>query len=59
MANNILKMSAVRTQYNVADIGTKGLGRLKHLAFCYMLGMSCDGEAVGEREFEEITNKNF
>ena len=59
VANNILKMSAVRTQYNVADIGTKGLGRLKHLGFCYMLGMSCDGEAVGEREFEEINKQEL
>lgn len=52
-----MKMSSVKTHFNVADVGTKGLGRLKHLSMCFLLGLSDGENIVGEHEFQELNKQ--
>ena len=54
VSEGILKLKAVSTNFNVADIGTKALGRVKHLTMCYMLGLTDGGKAVGEHEYDRL-----
>ena len=54
VSEGILKLKAVGTNFNVADIGTKALGRVKHLTMCYMLGLTDGGKAVGEHEYDRL-----
>ncbi len=59
VANQVLSLKAVRTHFNVADVGTKGLARTKHVVMCYMLGMVDGNVKVGEKEFEVLTKQQF
>ena len=54
VAEDILELKSVRTHFNAADVGTKGLGRVKHRVMCFLLGFSEDGQLVGEAEFDEL-----
>ena len=51
----VLYLKAVRTYFKPADIGTKGLAKNKHRVMCFLLGFTCDGEPVGERDFDELS----
>lgn len=53
----VLCLKAVRTYFNPADIGTKGLAKNKHRVMCFLLGFSCDGEPVGEHDFDELSKQ--
>ena len=59
VANQVLSLKSVRTHFNVADVGTKGLARTKHVVMCYMLGMVDGNLKVGEKEFEALTKQHF
>ena len=54
VSEDVLRLKAVSTNFNVADIGTKALGRVKHLTMCYMLGLTDGGQAVGEHEYDRL-----
>ena len=54
VSEGILKLKAVGTNFNVADVGTKALGRVKHVTMCYMLGLTDGGKAVGEHEYDRL-----
>ena len=54
VSEGILKLKAVGTNFNVADVGTKALGRVKHLTMCYMLGLTDGGKAVGEHKYDRL-----
>ena len=53
----VLCLKAVRTYFNPADIGTKGLAKNKHRVMCFLLGFTCDGEPVGEHDFDELSRQ--
>ena len=53
----VLSLKAVRTYFNPADIGTKGLAKNKHRVMCFLLGFTCDGEPVGEHDFDELSKQ--
>ena len=55
----MLSLKSVRTRFNVADVGTKGLGRTKQVVMCYMLGMVDGNLKVGEKDFEALTKQQF
>ena len=59
VAEGFLRLSPVKTTFNVADVGTKGLGRVKHASVTYLLGMTNEGEAVGEHEFHELNKQEL
>ena len=54
VSEGVFKLKAVSTNFNVADIGTKALGRVKRLTMCYMLGLTNGGQAVGEHEYDRL-----
>eukprot|EP00438_Fugacium_kawagutii_P013012 Skav219672 [mRNA] locus=scaffold3149:113084:120619:+ [translate_table: standard] len=54
VAEKVLQLRPVGTNYNTADVGTKGLARNKHNTMMYLLGMYCDGKAVGEHEYQQL-----
>lgn len=57
VAEEILELKSVRTHFNVADVGTKGLGRIKHQVMCFLLGFSENNQLVGEAEFDELSKQ--
>ena len=57
VAEDKLELKSVRTHFNVADVGTKGLGRVKHRVMCFLLGFSENGQLVGEAEFDELSKQ--
>ena len=57
VAEEILELKSVRTHFNVADVGTKGLGRVKHQVMCFLLGFSENNQLVGEAEFDELSKQ--
>eukprot|EP00434_Breviolum_minutum_P042927 symbB.v1.2.038232.t2/scaffold5857.1/size42504/3 len=58
VALEILSLRPVRTHYNVADVGTKGLGRVKHRVMCFLLGLSENNQPIGESEFDELSRQD-
>ena len=57
VSEEILELKSVRTHFNVADVGTKGLGRIKHQVMCFLLGFSENSQLVGEAEFDELSKQ--
>ena len=49
--DNVFKIVQVGTTWNPSDIGTKLLARDRQFMILFMLGVVCDGERVGEKQF--------
>ena len=54
-----LELRSVGTSFNVADVGTKGLNRVRHLVMIFLLGMQEDDVMLGEKEYEELCCQDF
>ena len=59
VSSRIVNLRSVSTHYNVADVGTKGLSRVKHSVMCYLFGTEKEGVPVGEHEFEELPKQQY
>eukprot|EP00435_Cladocopium_sp_Y103_P033238 s948_g8.t1 len=49
-----LIIKQIKTVYNVADLNTKALPKDRHLCLLHLLGFVCDGESVGELEYNKL-----
>jgi len=54
-----IKIKAVGTTWNPADLGTKTLPADRHRMLCYMLNMLLDGERMGEPQYLRATQADW
>ena len=54
-----IKIKAVGTTWNPADLGTKTLSADRHRMLCYMLNMLLDGDRMGEQQYLRATQADW
>ena len=54
-----IKIKAVGTTWNPADLGTKTLSADRHRMLCYILNMLLDGGRMGERQYLRATQAHW